>query len=166
QNGDYGAGGFLDRYVIDNHRTALNIRHTTIVDNKANFAVLMNHNSYVKILASIIHDASTGSILSGSSTGTTEFECSMFHEDASIGPQSFSVVDDPDFMDRDNRDYRLNAQISPAVDYCYTSIGSYTDIDFEERGWDDPLASNVYGPYDIGANETYDNDIIFASGLE
>ncbi|VAW38407.1 hypothetical protein MNBD_GAMMA01-1346 [hydrothermal vent metagenome] len=169
QNGDYGTNGdWNDKYVIYNSGSAgsLDIHHTTIADNKSLEAVLGSFGGDTNIVASIIHDSSTGSVLGGSTATEVNVECSMLHEDESVTLKAFTIVDDPEFIDRANNNYHINAQTSPAVDYCYTNTGNYRDMDFEERGWDDTSVTNLHGPYDIGADETYGNDIIFANGFE
>ena len=74
------------------------------------------------------------------------------------------------FVDRNNRDYHL-AENSPAIDYAYTTPRAtvmYQDIDFEDRFWDDlSIADNyTFSYFDIGADESYGNDIIFKDGFE
>lgn len=46
------------------------------------------------------------------------------------------------------------------------SASDEQDIDREDRGYDDPSFSNLFGPYDIGADETYATDIIFKHGFD
>jgi hypothetical protein len=38
----------------------------------------------------------------------------------------------------------------------------HPDINFQARGWDDPAFVNNQGPFDLGADESLVNDIIFA----
>ncbi|VAW38403.1 hypothetical protein MNBD_GAMMA01-1345 [hydrothermal vent metagenome] len=163
QNGNYGE----DKFVVRKTNGSLEIHHTTIADNKSVGAVLGIFGGETNVIASIIHDSSTGPVLDTSNTAATvNIECSILHEDESVTLKPFTIVDDPEFIDRDNHNYHINAQTSPAVDYCYTNTGNYRDMDFEERGWDDTSVTNLHGPYDIGADETYGNDIIFTNGFE
>ena len=39
-------------------------------------------------------------------------------------------------------------------------------MDDDVRGFDDPTATNNLGPYDVGYDESYDNDIIFEHGFD
>lgn len=168
-NGNDGAG-FLDRYVV---RAASGaeylVIHTTFADNHATesvFGISSLLNSQLTVKNSIVHDSSSGNVLNAN-TGTTEFECILAHEINSI--DGFSMfVGDPEFNDRDNGNFHINATISPAVDMCVDTFGSQ-DIDTDFRGWDDPTVTNqdnnINAIYDAGADETYDNDIIFKSGF-
>jgi hypothetical protein len=81
------------------------------------------------------------------------------------------VVDNPEFRNLEISDYHLNAQTSPAVDFCTDPSGSgFIDIDGEVGGWDDPnrpnLGGNPAAVFDAGADETYENDLIFIHGFE
>ncbi|MCB1605031.1 MAG: hypothetical protein KDI59_10305 [Xanthomonadales bacterium] len=72
-------------------------------------------------------------------------------------------------MNPGNRDFHIDSALSPAVDYCDNSkTGTLQqDIDYEIRGWDDPnVPGNVFGAFDVGADETYENDVIFRNGFE
>jgi len=75
----------------------------------------------------------------------------------------------PRFKDSANGDFHL-ALNSPAIDYFHTPSRVtvlYKDIDYEERGFDDPVINGqslFY--YDIGADETYGNDYIFVNSFE
>ncbi|MFK8012800.1 MAG: hypothetical protein AB8B80_12220 [Marinicellaceae bacterium] len=78
------------------------------------------------------------------------------------------MVADPQFIDRENNDYHIKASTSPAVDFCDNSMAPalYKDMDNEQRGWDDPSVSDIVGPFDIGYDETYENDIIFQQDFD
>ena len=174
-NGDSGADGFNDNGVFRVTTDAeLDIERSTIADNNATTAVFRIAASAdagtSSILASIVHDASSGDVYE-SAPGLVGNDCSMFHESVSIPTLSgFSVVDDPEFIDRINNDFHIDPSFSPALDYCDEVPGptpvEYRDMDFEAYGFDDPTVANNFGPYDIGADETYANDIIFKDGFE
>jgi hypothetical protein len=70
-------------------------------------------------------------------------------------------------MNPSNDDFRIKPS-SPAVDYCYDIASDwYSDMDWEEHGFDDPNKANLHGTYDLGADEyIIDNDIIFKHGFE
>ncbi|MCB1586900.1 MAG: hypothetical protein KDI52_11495, partial [Xanthomonadales bacterium] len=81
-----------------------------------------------------------------------------------IPPLNPSGTFDPQFVNRANRDYHI-AATSPVRDLCDASDLLFgKDMDFENRGWDDPTISG--DPYDVGADETYASDIIFEDGFE
>jgi len=77
-------------------------------------------------------------------------------------------IDDPNFIDRNNRDYHLTRGNSSAIDRCGDSniTTPLRDIDFSVRGIDDVNITNVGVTYDIGADEVVGNDIIFKNGFE
>jgi hypothetical protein len=96
------------------------------------------------------------------------FDCLIVNEVATLpsAPTATSLVYDPDliYANRAIRDYRLKVDSKP-VDYCDTSI--YTpvapDLMHQPRGYDDPVKSDLYGPYDLGAIEKRD---LFSDGFE
>ncbi len=176
-NGNNGLDGFLDRHVFFvNGNTELDIVYSTIADNNAEesvFAVYSNIISGTRILSSIIDDASTGPIIDTDASNTSFFDCVIVHEDTSLGTANAVSIDDPKFKDRVNRDYHLKAissQIltpSPAIDYCGKRAEvNHKDFDFENHGFDDLTVINNLGFYDIGADESFENDVIFSDGFE
>lgn len=178
-NGDNGSNGISDsRAFILNGTTGIDtsmlLEHTTIADNNVNSALIRNDEGDITILSSIIHEINGQDIYEEvSSLGqpvTATLDCVLVHEDASLATATTSHVhvDDPEFINRAAGDYHLNAAISPAVDYCSSTMINPTlsDIDGQIRGWDDPYAANLVGPYDVGADETYDNDILFKDRFE
>ena len=170
-NGNDGLGGYSDRYVVRATGGSTNlIIHSTFADNHATesvFGISSIGNSSLITKKSIVHDSSTGDVLNGNS-GTTSFDCILAHEINSItGSQLF--FGDPQFLDRNNGNYHIEAAISPAVDLCIDTAAE-NDIDTDIRGWDDPTVpnqgNNADATYDAGADETYANDIIFIDGFE
>ena len=175
-NGDSGSGNFSDIFVfrangVSSTNTVLNLAFNTIADNNAITSAVDNVQARTELRSSIVHDASSGNVYSSSSPTTDIFDCVMVHEDASIigSGGGFQVnVDDPEFIDRVGGDFHINATTSPALDYCdgLATTPDYADIDLEQRGFDDPGVSNISGPFDVGADETYANDIIFEDDFE
>ncbi len=172
-NGDQGADGFNDIYAIRiNEPTGttaeLNIQSTTIADNNLESASIGNNQGRVTLLSTIIHDPASGDAFESVNPVLEVSSCVMAHEIMTV-PTGFDVIeDDPEFVDRLNGDFHLNAMTSPAIDICSINLAdpALTDIELETRGWDDPNASNINGPYDIGADESYGGDVIFADGFE
>src|SRR5690606_2448539 len=97
----------------------------------------------------------------------TETDCLIVNKLGDINDPR-SIEADPEFVDRGNNDYHINAALSPAVDYCDDLLAEHTtqDTDQEDRGWDDYLATNNFGPFDVCADETYANDVIFEDDFE
>ncbi|MBL4661833.1 MAG: hypothetical protein JKY19_15850 [Alcanivoracaceae bacterium] len=171
-NGNDGLGGFSDQHVVrafDGAQYLIN--YSTFADNHAQasvFGISGIGNSILTLNKSIVDDSDSGDVLN-LSFGTANLDCILAHEiDSITGTQLF--IGNPQFVDRNNGNYHLNAAISPAVDLCNDSGNGPLDIDTDFRGWDDPTVvnqgSNPNARYDAGADETYDNDIIFISGLE
>ncbi|MGJ8663049.1 MAG: hypothetical protein ACSHWU_05325 [Marinicella sp.] len=168
-NGDDGSGTeFNDDYVVMLESGGdVNIAFTTIADNNALSSTLRAVSSgTLSVGSSIIHESNGLTVYTESSPGTVEFDCVMANEIASI-PGGFGlVVDDPDFVDRNNGDFHLDVATSPAIDFCDDLATSTTlnDIDNEARGWDWSNISNTNGPFDLGFDEQ--SDLIFADDFE
>ena len=162
-NGDSGADGQADLSLFwsNGAGSTMDIMHNTIADNNVvnNIFDIGDSSGDINVLSSIVHESVE--ILS-TTTATTVFDCVIAHETTSIS--GFLVIaDDPEFVDRANGDYHLDINLSPAVDYCdnfniFLDI-QHKDIDFEDRGFDDPRAGLPNRPFDIGADEA--SDIIF-----
>lgn len=165
-----GSDNFLFRTFNGvNSTIGLQIRNTTIADNRFFEELFGNQNSAINIQGSIISEPGVSNLYE-SLGGNATFICVVVNEAGSLSGANFTqqiVEEDPQFIDRANGDYHLNAAVSPAVDLCSISDNSLDfDIDLELRGFDDPLTSNVNGVYDAGADETYSSDIIFKDGFE
>jgi len=168
-NGRDGVGGFLDRTVFDIYSSSarwidLIIKHNTITDNHATNSViaLLGQNNTLKVFSSILYDSSSpqiGELLSLNSS--SEFDCVNINETTSIASASLTRmnVGDPKFNVR-NYDYHISAN-SPAIDYCDDSkIGTYptivsVDIDNIDGIKDVIGVTDLYGPWDLGADENY-----------
>ena len=80
------------------------------------------------------------------------------------GSQIIESSNDP-FVDLANQDIHL-ADAS-LTDVCDTSVytPSLNDFDNQPRGYDAPI-SDLDGRYDIGADEDYSSDVIFADDFD
>jgi hypothetical protein len=177
-NGSSGQAGTDDQYVIAMDAGAtLTLEHVTIADNNSTSAVIGRPTisaTTVNMYSSIIYDTYTGPVFSDFSYLTADIECVIAHEVASLQTLGGSHVlnNNPRFKDPMARDYHLDAMLSPAVDLCAQSdvLGNLKDMDGQARGWDDGTIpndqNNVNYVYDAGADETYDNDIIFINGFK
>ncbi len=167
-NGNDGVGGFNDLYVLRAFSGArFDIAYSTFADNHANTIFGINNSSNtLNLSSSIVHDPSSGDVLVNNNANI-QINCVMAHEVSSISGNLLSL-NNPDFVDRSNRDFHLSAS-SPAIDYCNElgmTIFALRDIDFESRGFDDPNVVNnfINSFYDIGVDEF--RDLIFANGFE
>lgn len=166
-NGDGGANGFNDSKAIrqfDN--STLNIAFTTIADNDVVNTVIENNTASINVGSSIIHQSNGSTVYAESAPVANVFDCVMANEVASIPGGFFVIADDPEFVDRNNGDFHLNENISPAVDYCDDggTPADFNDIDNQQRPWDWSNISNNLGPFDLGFDET--SDLIFKDGFE
>jgi len=170
--GNTGASGFSDNYVMRVVSDAvLHVLSSTIADNNATLSVFglsASTTASSSVYSSIVNDADSGNVFSNSSDYNTD--CILAHEiDSFLEDDGTSFVADPSFVDRANRDYHI-LPTSLAVDRCYVIFGAFPsdmlDIDLQPKGYDDPNQPNILGPFDIGADETYFNDIIFKHGFE
>jgi len=164
-NGNNGTGSYRDEYLIQAMGPDVNISYTTIADNKTQLGVFMIQaaSSTLNLQSSIIHDIASGNVVNANS-GTIISHCVMSHELTSFSGLN-NVLDDPEFVDRANRDYHLDAGISPAIDYCeiYPTLLN-KDIDYQERGFDNLSLSNFLGTYDLGADESYAKTYLTVGG--
>ncbi len=159
---------FLDRYPVRIlHGASGRIDYSTLADNNAVAASVQNYQSSLEIYSSIIHDQSNAISLVAISPVLSASDCLIVNSFGNIN-DSTSLEADPKFIDRENNDFHLNATLSPAVDYCDETFAQHTsqDTDREDRGWDDYVATNTYGPFDVGADESYGNDVIFANKFD
>lgn len=168
-NGSATADGYSDNYPVRiSTGASARIDYTTIADNHATTASLGNNSGSLQIYSSIVHDLSGADALKEFSPVVSTEDCLIVNALGDVSSSFTNIVDNPEFVDRGNNDYHINAALSPAVDYCDEINAQHTtqDTDQQDRGWDDYLATNNIGPFDVGADETYDNDIIFKDGLE
>ncbi len=78
--------------------------------------------------------------------------------------QSLPLMNSP-FVGVNGTDMHIKPD-SEANDFCGFLVENSLDMDGDQRGYDDPLQNNLYGPYDVGADEVIVNDIIFKNGFE
>lgn len=158
------ANGLNDKHVISFESSGADITHSTFADNNVDEAVFgLDFASSLRLVASIVHEDS-GLVATAPILGSIISGCVLVHDTTNI---SLSIQADPEFIDRNNRDYHLNPDVSPAVDMCLdSSISVFKDIDFNQRPWDYPNIDNAFGASyaDAGADEVY--DIIFSNGFE
>ena len=176
-NGNYGEGIYQDKNVItsfyDDEFGMTNIIHSTFADNYINDATF-DVTGEVSVLSTIIHEPLSRPTITISGV-TALFDCVFSSElgSLSLGPNISQVntfEGDPMFIDRANGNYQLDSNTSTAIDKCHEITEQTKDILYNNRGWDDPnVANNGNDPlfkYDMGAYESYDNDIIFKDGFD
>ena len=190
QNGDadksqsiiYSRGGTADVTFI--HTT---IADNNLLDNTFGVAVFRSEfgagGAYLSLHSSIVDNADFDVLSHDMINYEVDISCIIANEAESMSASNnlinfsagnaggaFITQDNPAFIDQANFDYHL-AENSPAIDYCHTPTHAtvlYKDIDFEERGYDDPNVSDnsLFTFYDIGVDESYLSDVIFSDGFE
>jgi len=161
--------GLNDKYVIRLEQSRMEVYHSTFADNNVDEAVFgIKVDASLRLVSSIVHESSGLVATTAASSNSIISGCLIVHDITNI---PVGVVADPQFVDRNNRDYHLNVSLSPAIDFCLSqSDVPFGDIDFEPRGWDYPNVNSPFDNgqplyfYDIGADEVY--DIIFINGFE
>jgi len=159
--------GNSDEYVIGAIDSAsVEIIHSTLADNFITDTSVFGIDSSSELIlrSSVVHDQD-GDVMNAN-PGTHIIDCLMAHESTSFSGTNV-FVNDPGFVDRNNRDYHLTPD-SVAIDLCAENLSTYddNDIDFAPRGIDNLTTVNINGPYDLGADEAEDNDIIFKHSFE
>lgn len=165
-NGDDGTSDFFNDDTIRISGGKVSIGFSTLADNDIGDTANISNNGELNLFSSIIHNSDGGDVYSG--FGSLTHDCLMVNETSTLPASTATILDDPEFVDRINGDFHLNANISPAIDFCDTFFNTpnFNDSDNEPRGYDDPAATNFLGSIDVGYDETYENDIIFKNGLE
>lgn len=172
-NGGLRIGGsfvYDDEYIFRVETDAqLNVYHSTIADNLSDTAVFSISNTALasEVVNSIIHDATTGFVINPSNSIQASFRYNIVHEDNTISIISLSnSTTDPLFVNRNVNDYHIDAINSLAIDYGLANHSFIKDLDFEDRGVDDPTINDFFGPYDLGAYESRRPDVIFSDSFE
>jgi predicted outer membrane repeat protein len=162
-NGLSGDVNYFDNALIFATSGAdMEMKYVTIADNDVTLGVFRIENNMGTVLllsSSIVDDANSGPVIanSGAGSGFIFANCVMAHETNSLNVSN-NTVDDPEFVNRINRDYHLS-NTSPAIDYCgVLTTASNKDMDFQSHGWDNPNLSNFIGPFDVGADENFVKD--------
>jgi len=124
----------------------------------------------VKVYNSIIYDQGDIVTAVGNIDPNLVFNCNYVHETASLAAAQSAVNNfnfNPGFVDAANGDYHVVSG-SLSKDLCNENLiqGQYKDLNGRTRGLDDPNVQNLVGPFDAGAYENYDNEIIFKNGFE
>ncbi len=164
-NNNKGFDNFNANVIRVSASATVEIVHSTFADNliqnTSTFGITSS-SSELRLYSSIVNDP-LGAVLD--SSGMVTLNCVMVH-DASLLLGTNIIQASPGFVDRNNRDYHLLAD-AQAKDVCDNSVSQsvYKDIDFEQRGLDDPLIPNGLGSFDVGADEAF-VELIFTNGFE
>lgn len=170
--------GYSALMITDRQLASLTVNNSTIAGNSSDSnstrsTFKVNNGANLLVYSSIIDSQDPTEVLVDDALfdnqSVVSFYCVIAHETNSIpdGSQQFNVLTvDPSFIDPQDGNYHIKGS-SLAVDLCDAGFGSQnnTDMDGDLRGWDDPSITNAEGPFDIGADETYANDVIFEDGF-
>ncbi|VAW11897.1 hypothetical protein MNBD_BACTEROID05-100, partial [hydrothermal vent metagenome] len=170
----FGAFSQEDNYVFRVASGAqVDVYHSTIADNaavSAVFGIAANAGSASEIRNSIIHDSSSGDILDVN-FGPVDITSCILHEKLSLNLLPFPIrddlmIDDPRFVDRAGNNYHIDPITSPAIDFATSNQSTLPDMDFETRGNDYPEVNDLFGPFEVGADEAYKPNEMFSDGFE
>lgn len=170
-NGSQALGDYSDQFVMQSSDgTTTEVLHSTFADNESTIAVfaISAGATAFSLLSSIVDDANVGDVLARNPGGNISIDCVIAHETSSLTAGTHLLVADPMFVDRNNLDYHINPVTSIAVDFCNNNLAvpENKDVDHESFGWDDPNVANIFGPFDVSADEAYGNDVIFENGFD
>ncbi len=153
--GNLGADGVAE-FVSANTE----ILYATFADNLNQIADLVAAGGSLTVRSSIFQEPQ-GNVISATGGVTTSFGCLLVHETASLPAVGTIHLGDPLFFDRAGGDYHLSGA-SPAIDFCSDLAG--TGWDQQVRGVDCANHVDLYGSYDLGADEF--DDEVFVDGFE
>ncbi len=155
-------GNYIIRAFTGSQAT---IAFSTFADNEAQLATFGLFNATANLYGDIIYDSAGGQVMNNSNS-VNENYCVMAHDISNLSGTTIKISLVSPFIDNANNDYHIK-EISLAVDVCNATFYQPTlkDMDSQERAHDTPIG-NGDGPYDIGADETYFDEIIFANGFE
>src|SRR5690606_34930634 len=109
------AANTIDIAIREN--ASARIVYSTIADNSASSSTVSNNTASVKAYSSIIQGSPNTKALEEYNSIVTETDCLIVNKLGDINDPR-SIEADPEFVDRNNNNYHLNAALSPAVDYC------------------------------------------------
>jgi len=159
----------FDNYTAfyQNGNSVLTAAYNSITQNNDSTILFRQHSatSELRLYGNIVK--SFANIYQGSSS-ITDINCNLINDDSSIEvPTSNSIIGMADFIDAGSMDYRLAETDTLAIDIC--NAGIYLpgdDLQGKSRGVDHPAVADDLGPYDLGAYEFDDNDLIFKNDFE
>ncbi len=165
--------GFLDLSAFKTNGSSIRLNFSTIADNGVTEQVFLSignsidNSSNINLTGNIIRENAVIYEEQGSFASLTG-DCVLANNDNTLLGEILTNVfeGNPVFLDPVNNDYHIDASLSEALDLCESDGSVAKDLDGEIRGFDDPNTVNVLGPYDAGADETYENDVIFVDGFE
>ncbi len=165
--GNKGYSGRVGNHVIGIESSSnLTLGFNTLVDNLAATSAIGLYSSHIENIGNILYEYASGATMTLNSSTATNY-CLLSRDTTGLtGLNIIQAVFDP-FVDRSTRDFHLDETSGvSAIDQCDTSVYSPSnkDMDLEPRGINLPIA-NTDGPYDIGADEFFVEDL-FKNGFE
>lgn len=168
QNDPNGGSGTLTSRLFAGTGSTVTVAFSTIVEDAGAEGVIEVANAtQVRLLSSIVQGAQ---VFLPAQPPATTVDCVVVPESASLpnGSTGVTLHTDPTtlFALSTPEDFSL-LRNSVAQDYCDTLLYdplTLADIGGQARGWDDPTEGNVYGAYDLGADEWHPG--LFGDGFE
>ena len=158
-----------DDVIFSNMSAESTLAYVTISDNRDQLRSIEIEDATLSLYSSIVWDdygnRDTSVFLTTGSSNLT-VDLLMAHEVDSVPFNSRAYFLQPGFVDPDGDDYRLGSS-SLAIDRGDTAVYVPQDYDMEgqARGFEDGGTANIFGTFDLGADEYVYSDI-FNDGFE
>ncbi len=145
----------------------MTVAYNTLIQNKSASTLFRqsSSNSELKLYGNIIKEFSN---IHQSSSSITDINCNLINDLSSISVPMTNVTEgEVQFLNSNTSDFRLTDTDILAIDICPSSIYlPGNDLQGNLRGVDNPDVVDDLGPYDLGAYEYDDNDLIFSNSFE
>lgn len=175
-NGPFNQVGASELFTIrgpSSFISALDFFYNTIGTNNTYSHFLLDGTDaqqFVKIYNSLIRNQGDIITTVGAVDPVLQVGCNYVHETASFSVAQImidTIALNPGFVDAANNDYHVVFG-SFSKDLCDESTiqSNHKGLNGNTRGYDDPSMGNLRGPFDAGAYEQVDGDIIFKNGFE
>jgi hypothetical protein len=131
---------------------------TTVFHQSGTTATMNIYGNIIKEFGNIHQD----------SGATNNINCNLINNDSTIEvATSNTILGSVDFIDSGNMDFRLAETDTLAIDICDAGIYLPTlDLQSKSRGVDHLDVVDELGPFDLGAYEFDDNDLIFKASFD
>ncbi len=158
-----------DDVIFSNMSAETTLAYVTISDNRDQLRSIEIEDATLSLFSSIVWDdygnRDTSVFLTDGLSNLT-VDLLMAHEVDSVPFNSRAYQLQPGFVDPDGDDYRLGSG-SLAIDRGDVTVyvPQYFDMEGQARGFDDGGTVNIFGTFDLGADEYVYSDI-FNDGFE
>ena len=164
----------IGSHIIELNTGPVTTTHTTFANNNQSIAFArMYDGALIQLSHSLLSENTSTPLIDGDAGVSMNIDCTIsdyndFTESGINTLNRSTKVADIKFVDAASGNYHLKSY-SPAVDYCiqHSIDTNGKDIDGNTTGLDNPYMNDLYGSYDIGADEAdVFVDLIFEDGFE